>query len=317
MLLPDDERALAEQWLLTDRTVYEVEEVRRGEGITVRDVRTGDRHQIQERTGSRFVKPGQLICARAVPVGDTMQFVGGMEPVALHQRDALIALLDDEPDPAELVAHLSLRFAPPTLVNTEGDPLAMCEATVRVGDPHKMEAALDGIYDRLDDDGPPQWIEHVKTQGMQRVRSTLVLDGDTLRVHTNSEERMDRVLEALGRVDPAMTVLDDTREPIRDTREAAALAKQLPGGGGGAALDPDDPEVAAFLAEMIHNYETSWLDEPIPALDGHTPRQAADDPTRRADLIRLLDTFPAGEAARGGMDADRLRAALEIESPQR
>ncbi len=43
-LLPDDERALAEQWLLTDRSVFEVEEVHRGEGLTVRDVRTGDRH---------------------------------------------------------------------------------------------------------------------------------------------------------------------------------------------------------------------------------------------------------------------------------
>lgn len=35
-------------------------------------------------------------------------------------------------------------------------------------------------------------------------------------------------------------------------------------------------------------------------------------PTRRADLIKLLDTFPAGEAARVGMDADRLRAALGL-----
>lgn len=122
---------------------------------------------------------------------------------------------------------------------------------------------------------------------------------------------MDAVLATLTRVDPAMTVLDDTRQPMRDTREAAALAKQLPSGGG-TALDPDDPEVAAFLGEVIRNYETSWLDESIPALDGHTPRQAADDPTRRADLIKLLDTFPAGEAARGGMDADRLRAALGL-----
>ena len=43
-----------------------------------------------------------------------------------------------------------------------------------------------------------------------------------------------------------------------------------------------------------------------------TPRQAADDPTRRGDLIKLLDTFPAGEATRGGMDAERLRVALGL-----
>ena len=28
--------------------------------------------------------------------------------------------------------------------------------------------------------------------------------------------------------------------------------------------------------------------------------------------MKLLDTFPAGEAARGGMDAERLRVALGL-----
>ena len=78
-----------------------------------------------------------------------------------------------------------------------------------------------------------------------------------------------------------MNVLDDSRRPLRD---AAELAKQMPITGE-EALDPDDPELAAFLGEFVRDYETKWLDEPIPALDGHTPRQAADDPTRqpRAD----------------------------------
>ncbi|WP_435659186.1 hypothetical protein, partial [Mycobacterium tuberculosis] len=34
-------------------------------------------------------------------------------------------------------------------------------------------------------------------------------------------------------------------------------------------------ELAAALEEFIRDYETSWLDQPIPALDGHTPRQGA------------------------------------------
>jgi hypothetical protein len=130
-------------------------------------------------------------------------------------------------------------------------------------------------------------------------------------VEANSEKRMDRVLATLARLNPAMNVLDDSRRPLRDAREAAELAKQMPITGDGA-LDPDDPELAAFLDEFVRGYETKWVDEPIPALDGHTPRQAADDPTRRGDLIKLLDTFPAGEASRGGMDVDRLRAALGL-----
>ncbi len=310
-LLPDDERLLAEQWLLVDRSVFEVEQVHRGQGVTVRDVRTGDTHEVRERAASRQLKPGQLVCARVVPAGDTMQFFGGLEPVALHERDPLIDLLDTGPDPVTLVAHLSRRFAPPALANTEGDPLAICEATVRVGDPAGIEAALGDTYDRVDGDEPPRWFEHVTTHGMLRIRAALVVDGDILRVEANSERRMDRVLATLARLDPAMSVLDDSRRPLRDAREAAELAKQLPVAGEDA-LDPDDPELAALVDEFVRDYETRWLDEPIPALDGHTPRQAADDPTRRGDLIKLLDTFPAGEASHGGMDADRLRAALGL-----
>jgi hypothetical protein len=309
-LLPDDERLLAQQWLLVGRSLFEVEQVHRGQGVTVRDVRTGDTHEVRERAASRQLKPGQLVCARVVPAGDTMQFFGGLEPVALHERDPLIDLLDTGPDAVTMVAHLSRRFAPPALANTEGDPLAICEATVRVGDPAGIEAALDDTYDRVDGE-PPRWFEHVTTQGMLRIRAALVLDSDTLRVEANSEKRMDRVLATLTRLDPAMSVLDDSRRPVRDAREAAELAKQMPMTGEDA-LDPDEPELVAFLDEFIRDYETKWLDEPIPALDGHTPRQAADDPTRRGDLIKLLDTFPAAKASRGGMDADRLRAALGL-----
>ena len=224
-LLPDDERLLAEQWLLVDRSVFEVERVNPGENVTVRDVRNGDVHEVRERTASRQLKPGQLICARVVPAGDSMQFFGGVEPIALQERDRVIDLLDAEPDPVELVAELSRRFAPATLTNTEGEPLAICEATVRVGDPEGVEAALDETYDRVDGEEPPRWHEHVTSHGMPHIRAALVRDGDTLRIETNSAERMDRVLATLVRLDPTMRVLDDSRRPIRDAREAAELRR--------------------------------------------------------------------------------------------
>ena len=310
-LLPDDERWLAEQWLLVDRSVFEVESVNPGVSVAVRDVRTGDTHEVRERTASRQLKPGQLICTRVLPDGEGMQFFGGVEPVALHERDPLIDLLDVGPDPVELMAALSRRFAPATLTNTEGDPLAICQATLRVGDPERLEAVLDEAYDRLDDEDPPRWHEHVKTHGMSRIRAMLVREGETLRVETNSAERMDRVLATLLRRDPTTRIIDESRRPIRDTRDAAELANEVPRSE--TALDPADPEVAAMLDEFVREYEANWLVAPIPALDGHTPRDAAADPTRRGDLIRLLASFPADDGTPGHMSADRLRKALGLE----
>lgn len=311
-LLPEDERSLAEQWLLVERSVFEVEEVRRGEGVTVRDLRTGDTHDVREVAASRQLNKGQLVCARVVPAGDTIQFFGGIEPVALHDRDPLIQLLDDGPDAVTLVAALSRRFVPPTLVDTEGEPLAICEATVLVGDPAILVAALDEEYDRVDGEEPPQWLEYVTTQGIRRIRASLVLVGRKLQVEAISESRMDRVLDTLARLDPAVEVIDDIRRPLRDAREAAKLATELPTADE-EALDPDDSQAAAALDAFMRDYETRWLDEAIPALHGFTPRRAADDPTRRGDLIKLLDSFPPGGSSSGRMDVDRLRAALGLE----
>jgi hypothetical protein len=306
-LLPDDERSLAEQWLLVDRSVFEIDHVNRGLGFTVRDLRTGDTHEVQEKSGSRQLKAGQLICARVLPAGDTMQLFGGMEPVALHERDALIELLDGEPDPVELVAFLSRRFAPPTMVNTEGDPIVMCTATVQADDVAGLQTALDKHFDRSTDQDLLQWYEHITTDGMNRISATLTLDGETLTVDTNSERRMARVLAGLKQLYPELQVVEEVRRPLDDFGDVAALAAHMPD------HDADSPEVAAALEDFIRDYETKWLDKSIPALDGHTPRQAADDPTRRGDLIKLLDSFPVDGPARGGMDVGRLRLALGLE----
>ena len=320
VLLPEDERLLAEQWLLIDRSVYEIECVRRGAGFTMRDVRTGDVHQVRERTASQAVTAGMLVCARVVPAGDTTQIFGGMQPVALHERDELIALLDSEPDPLDLVFFLARRFAPPVLQNTEGDPLVLCDTTLRTGDPAALSAALDETYQREDTD-TAHWIEHVTTHGTERIRATLRLEGNDLSIHTNSEARIDRVLDTLHSLDPTLTLVNQSRQPARDAREAATLAARTAPAGEASAHrldpadpDPADPELAAVLERFIRDYEQKWLDEPIPALAGHTPRQAAADPTRRGDLIRLLDSFPTSHDNPGMMNPDRLRTALELRS---
>lgn len=112
-LLPPDEFALARQWQEVERSLHEVEEVRPGAGLTLRDLRTGDRRDIREVAGSHQLHAGNLICARVVPAGDTWQIFGGIEPISQDRRASLLAALDDETtDPADLVEILSERFVP-------------------------------------------------------------------------------------------------------------------------------------------------------------------------------------------------------------
>jgi tetratricopeptide (TPR) repeat protein len=327
-LLPADERLLAEQWLLVERSVYEIEAVRPGRGISVRDLRTGERHDVQEKIASRELKEGMLICARIMPAGHTTQAFGGVEIIDLRERDALIDLLDTAPGPERLVGFLSRRFAPPRLQNTEGDPLVMCQATLEVPDPPALARALDETYDLSDPDTddatendpaglPARWHEFVTTHGMQRIRATLLLSDDRLIIDTNSEARLERVLDTVRQLQPSITVVDESRQTAHEISEAMSRSEtQTPEIGHGNALlnSADvDPEIAAMLEQMMHQYEQAWLDDSIPALAGHTPRQAAADPTRRPDLIRLLDSFPPDSGNPGAMNPDRLRSALGLQ----
>lgn len=94
-LLPDDEVALAERWLPVRRSVHEVVAVRPGAGLTVRDLRTGVAAQVREPIFSLRASPGQLVCGRVVPDGETHQFVGGLLPVLAGTEQAVLDLCAD------------------------------------------------------------------------------------------------------------------------------------------------------------------------------------------------------------------------------
>jgi hypothetical protein len=119
-LLPADEFELAQRWVETKRSVFEVIAVRPDEGLTLRGERTGETVDVLGRAGTAQWAPGDFVCARVVPAGSTTQIFGGIEPVAPGRRAELMALLDaEDADPAELVEFLSERFVsdcpPPTI----------------------------------------------------------------------------------------------------------------------------------------------------------------------------------------------------------
>lgn len=104
-LLPEDEHELAEQWLRSPRSVFEIERVQSGGGVAVRDARTGERHEAVACTADYPLRPGQLVCARMAPDGIGMRLFA-LEQISAQQRGPLIALLNTDADPVELVAQL-------------------------------------------------------------------------------------------------------------------------------------------------------------------------------------------------------------------
>jgi SEC-C motif len=328
-LLPSDEALLAASWAMVDRTIFELLTVRRGAGMTVKDLRTAEELEVRERTFSNHASAGMLVCARAVPDGNEHQFLGGLFNVRTGTEAALLDLLD-EADPEAIAAWVAALDRPPVLLTRENEPSVVCKAVIGVPDEQRARRVLDanyeagsaGSWDELFELEPDEYI----------VRATMRLEGSRLTVETNSEERMDRVLRVLANEIPHLEVLVDERRPLGQSETGrsrqARPRDRCPGDKTTAALveeeaagQEDTLEGAVVLPpealeQLQDRFERRWCDERVPALAGLTPRQAAADPSRREALERLLREFERANQAQPanaiGMRPARLREILGL-----
>jgi hypothetical protein len=311
-LLPDDEALLARSWTLVPRTVYEIEATTPGTGVAVRDLRSGERFPVRERTFSQTTRPGVLVCGRAVSDGEIHQFVGGLFPVDPGTEGTVLDLCDRADGPA-LCSWIGARHRPPRLMTRENEPIVNCRAIIEIGDPAAATAVLNARYEAL---GPAWWHEmHPLDHDESILRTQVSLEGDRLTITTNAEERLDRVLALLSAELATIRIVSEVREPLAPG-EMPPPPRTPPTGWDG----PADPAANALAATaIVEALENRWLDEAVPALAGLTPRQAAADPTRRSELERLLDTYPEPEpdSALIALRPDRLRTLLGLATRKR
>ncbi len=294
-LLPEDEFELAQRWVEIERSVFDVEEVVLNQGLSLRDIRSGERTWVSEQMATHSAKPGMLIVTRLLPCGKEWQMFGSLELVSLMQRTSMIELFDGDPEPAEVVAALSAHYAPPVLQTTTGELLVLCRAEVKVKELKKFKKVLAERYEFSDD----SWVRAID----DTVHAILQIVAGVVSIETMSEERMETELDWISELPMFVKIISEEATALEDLLlEESTAFEDL--------LLETDPELAQVLAEAMAKYEKDWLDESIPALAGVTPRNAAADPTRRSDLIALLKSFPIVE---GGMSAQRLAEALDLD----
>ncbi|MGH4015385.1 MAG: hypothetical protein ACRDSL_15960 [Pseudonocardiaceae bacterium] len=214
-------------------------------------------------------------------------------------RRALLDLLDSGEGVA-LLTYVAQLQQPPQLISSDGDALVDCHAVLQIPDAAQARRELDRRYRFDDDDDIWVMLEEV-AEDENRLLATLSLSGGEVTVRTHTEARMDRLLDDLRSALPGSHVTTDERRPV------TVDSPQGPG--------PGRPSVTQeLLVSFIERYEQRWCEEPVPALDGRTPREAAADPTRRGDLVRLIDSFPKIDPTEGvvGLRPTRLRELLNL-----
>ncbi len=188
----------------------------------------------------------------------------------------------------------------PRLVTPEGDALVLARALYH----HRALAEISQRLREADDFGWDEslepdaegsiqlaWYETPRTAGPpdhfgRRILAILTLTPTTLEVETMSRPRRRacrrRLAELLGDRIQLVKVGTKTIEE--------ALAQPL--------LEPEPPELPPeVVAEMEDRMLRQWIEEPIPALAGMTPREAAKSAMGRKMLDDLFDYIARQQAS--------------------
>ena len=346
------DRAFVLQACRSPLSVFVVEQVTPGQSVDVKDILTGRSFHTRELTASRSLRAGDVVFTRVVTVDD-VSLLFGMAPYAappafhlevLDWRDrqfrkrtptrALVEECDGEIRDLYLQVREVVRDPrPPVVTNSDGDPLRDVTLT------YALELPVPAVYELLlplatlgresfddrvqrDDAGVVTSAELVwmnrtgkpTRKAPATVLGVMTLGAGRLVVEVNSERRAAVIARQIeSRLGEGARRMDrQVSDPVAEAhakavaRKGLRLVEQAPA---------REPEIAAAEAEIRRRYSQTWLDTPVPALNGKTPRQAARSAAGRERLEALLLGFGRGPAAGQDDEIAFLRTALKL--PQR
>lgn len=284
--------------------LYEILEVKIDQGFELRDLWDDRRLYVRERSATRQLVVWDLIVGRIGPSGDagvvfeTLPYVfpaTAKDDLLKGLRKAHRVLIKEfgNKSLAEFfkymapifhqlwLEHMALRPRPKILTG-DGEPFIFAKVLFDLLD---REAAMRSLADREDiaehGDGSYGWVE--AAGNFDRCLGTIVLEERRLVLETTSQERAERGRDFLqSLLGEAVNFKTISYEDVNQAMKHAPKSEnkkppQIP------------PEVEAeILGRYYEDYYRKWLDEPIPALKGRTPRRAAKLKTMRTRLTALL-----------------------------
>jgi len=159
-------------------------------------------------------------------------------------------------------------------------------------DQHALRDALDRHGELVaDPDGGYLWVEDSR-DGFTRTLGEITLEDGRMTLNVTSRQRAERGRALIAKASGAAIRHRATRyESVESAMKARVPAP---------AMRPEGPvppaEAARVLAEFKDGHYRAWLDVPLPALAGRTPRHAARLKTLRPRLIDLLKELENHEA---------------------
>jgi hypothetical protein len=201
------------------------------------------------------------------------------------------------------------------LGNTDDEDLLFCKSTYEILNEEAALAGLRGcaeLEESTEQDDEPSfvWLQPNRT-----VVANIRIKGREAVLEVNSKERLGRAKALIaGAAGDSLRHLRDeftTQKELRTKSKGKAEAEPAREN----SIPKDDER--KILSQVLEQHYAKWPDTPLRALDGKTPREAANTYVGRKRLTELLKTIENGEERkrRNGeafYDVSKLRRELGI-----
>ncbi|HEU4728536.1 MAG TPA: antitoxin Xre/MbcA/ParS toxin-binding domain-containing protein [Kofleriaceae bacterium] len=301
-------------------SLFEVVSVQTGTGMELRDLLSGETVRVRDVTASSQARKWDVTFAWLFPVADHIEMTGAACQVPRQHVERVRRAIDDElvnmrvarpgvPD-RELIGAVTwvvlhalraaLRELPgPELVTRDGQKLELCRARYAISDERAVRARLAEVPDLEATDAGYTWLRaEADPDGGRTVLGHVRVSTDAVVLETMAHDRLERGKQMLEQALGAMlTHREDTVQP----HDAAF------GGPGGRSIHArghvPDREERALIGEYLQGHYGRWIDEPLPALGGATPRETARSPAGRLQVEELVKDIENTSLAMAGGDA--------------
>ncbi len=318
-LLTIGQRAWIEQLARRPLRLYDVTEVVGGVGITLCDALDTAQPplRVTERSGSRTLRVGMQIGARVMEVAGQHQLSGAIYPFSVWggravqdrlralmagtraDNQAGISMLGHEIIEGWLQQYLVPAPLPQMVYGATGEPLLLVTEHYDVLDWEALTAALAAQPDVQGDraNGWDRLLDGADGSTRSQARITAAPRGRRVSVLYQTAG-----LAEQGRVWFDALAGEAVKFRLRDVSDPKGMLSRAGASGPPAAKTQALPQgldaetLAGVIETVIKRTYANWADEPIPMLDGQTPRQAMLSEAGLERVKGLLRSYEDGES---------------------
>lgn len=302
--LGEEEESILRGWADSPYSFFEVGNVVPGEYCDIRDLFLNREFRVMDASSSKQLRTSDIIGARPMSAGGNVYFSGIISAYPAAFKNIILEFFESEyrlyrksggeaADKKEFLRDLGFQISNytddlarnPHFITPEGEDLVLASAVYGISNRDEVLGRLEGIESltiltRPEDDIT---IFSLERSGENEISGAVEVEEDRIIIQTYSLMMLERAKSLIEReLGGLIRHLEDTTkgmESYKDGKKENTRLNRLPPG----------TKSRKELDRSLEEYYARWIDLPLPALKGLTPREAAKTAEGRNKLGIVLD----------------------------